>query len=220
MLLNCLLFHMRKCISWRRRYGVKRQAGSDGSAANRIPMNHVETECTQGRVGLIQVYTGSGKGKTTAALGLALRASGYGLHSYIGQFLKGTSYGELKGVQRLAPYVTIEQYGLAERIRIGEVDEKHRVAAREGLAKAQQALANPCYDIVILDEINIALSYGFLSETEVLELMDRKPPQMELVLTGRGAPVSIIDRADLVSEIQEIRHPFSRGIQARLGIEF
>ena len=172
------------------------------------------------RLGLIQVYTGDGKGKTTAALGLALRAAGSGLYTYIGQFLKSRHYGELESVRRLAPHVTIEQYGLAGWVHVDGVTPEQRAAAQESLAKVRRALLSGEYDLVVADEINIALDYGVLTEREVIDLIDNRPPQVELVLTGRRAPVSIIERADLVTEIQEVQHPYHRGIPARVGIEF
>ena len=172
------------------------------------------------RVGLTQVYTGDGKGKTTAALGLALRATGHGLTTYIGQFLKGRSYGELEGAKRLAPEVTLEQYGLTGWLRAGHITPEQRDAAREGLAKGRRALHSGKYDIVVLDEVNVALHFGVLTEEEILELIESKPSQVELVLTGRRAPQAIIDRADLVTEMTEVRHPYDRGIPARSGIEY
>ena len=172
------------------------------------------------RLGLIQIYTGNGKGKTTAALGLALRACGHGLRTYIGQFLKGRAYGELRGVERLAPLVAVEQYGLDEWILPGEIGPEQEAAAHEGLARARRALVSIRYDIVVLDEINVALSLGLLPEEAVLELMDGKPPQVELVMTGRGSPRFIIDRTDLVTEMRKVRHPFTRGIGGRPDIEF
>jgi cob(I)alamin adenosyltransferase len=172
------------------------------------------------RVGLIQVYTGSGKGKTTAALGLALRAAGGGMRTYIGQFLKATRCGELKGVDMLAPYVTLEQYGRAGWVQTGSVSPEQRAAAEAGLARAREALLSGEYDIIVLDEINVAIHLGVLSQDQVLGLMTLKPPQVELILTGREAPQAILDRADLVTEMREVRHPFRRGVPARPGIEF
>ncbi len=172
------------------------------------------------RIGLIQVYTGSGKGKTTAALGLALRAAGRGMRTYIGQFLKGTRCGELEGVGLLAPHVTLEQYGLAGWVQGGTVTPEQRAAAEAGLVRAREALLSGEYDIVVLDEVNVAIHLGVLSQDQVLGLMALKPPQVELVLTGRGAPQGVLDRADLVTEMREVRHPFHRGIPARPGIEF
>ena len=172
------------------------------------------------RRGLIQVYTGNGKGKTTAALGLTLRACGHGLRTYIGQFLKGQSYGELRSVKRLTPRVVIEQYGLDELVLADNITPEQRAAAQDGLAKAKQALLSNKYDIVILDEIHVALNYGLLTLEEVTELMECKPPQVELVMTGRGAPQTVIDQADLATEMRELKHPLARGIQGRIGIEF
>ncbi|MBN1888971.1 MAG: cob(I)yrinic acid a,c-diamide adenosyltransferase [Thermoflexales bacterium] len=170
--------------------------------------------------GLVQVYTGDGKGKTTAALGLALRAAGHGLRTYIGQFLKGRDYGELESIQRLAPEVSLEQYGLNAWVHVDHVTPEQTQAARAGLEKARQALLGGEYDIVVLDEVNVALYFGLLSEADVLALIDSKPVQVELVLTGRRAPQAILDRADLVTEMRELRHPYQRGIEARAGIEF
>ena len=172
------------------------------------------------RVGLIQVYTGDGKGKTTAALGLALRAAGHGLCTYIGQFLKGRPYGEQEALKRLAPEVTLEQYGLNSWVHVDRVTPEQREAAREGLVRARHALLSGEYDIVVLDEVNVALHFGVLTEEEVLKFIDDKPSRVELVLTGRRAPQAIIERADLVTKMKEVRHPYHRGIPARLGIEF
>jgi cob(I)alamin adenosyltransferase len=171
-------------------------------------------------IGLVQVYTGDGKGKTTAALGLALRAAGHGLRTYIGQFLKGRDYGELESIKRLAPQVRLEQYGLNAWVHVDQVTPEQRQAAQAGLEKASQALMGGEYDIVVLDEVNVALYFGLLSEAEVLALIDSKPPQVELVLTGRRAPQAILERADLVTEMHELRHPYQRGIEARAGIEY
>ncbi|MBN1178015.1 MAG: cob(I)yrinic acid a,c-diamide adenosyltransferase [Anaerolineae bacterium] len=170
--------------------------------------------------GLVQVYTGDGKGKTTAALGLALRAAGHGMRTYVGQFLKGRDYGELESVQHLAPLITIEQYGLNDWVHVDNVTPEQRQAAQAGLAKGRQALLGGEYDIVVLDEANVALYFGVLTEAEVLALIDEKPSHVELILTGRRAPQSIIERADLVTEMREVQHPYRRGVPARRGIEF
>jgi cob(I)alamin adenosyltransferase len=174
----------------------------------------------QEQIGLVQVYTGDGKGKTTAALGLALRAAGNGMRTYIGQFLKSQQCGEMESIQRLAPYVTLEQYGLKEWVHVEGVTLKQRRAAQEGLDRIRQVLTSGEYDIVVADEINMALYFGVLTEEEVIQLIDAKPPQVELVLTGRRAPGAIVERAGLVTEMQEVRHPLQRGIPARAGIEF
>jgi cob(I)alamin adenosyltransferase len=170
--------------------------------------------------GLVQVYTGNGKGKTTAALGLALRATGNGMRVYVGQFLKDKPYGELYAVQRLSPLVTLEQYGTDGRVHVDGVTTEQRAAALEGLARVSEAMRSGEYDIVVADEINVALAYGVLTEEEVLELVDDRPPQVELVLTGRQASPAILGRADLVTEMQAVRHPYQKGVAARRGIEF
>ncbi|NLV73570.1 MAG: cob(I)yrinic acid a,c-diamide adenosyltransferase [Chloroflexi bacterium] len=167
--------------------------------------------------GLVQLYTGNGKGKTTAALGLVLRAAGWGLRSYIAQFLKGQDYGELHSVARLAPLIVLEQFGTPNCVRTPSAQD--RALAHSGLVRAQQALTGGKFTIVILDEICAALSLGLVALDEVTALIDNRPPDVELVLTGRNAPPELVERADLVTEMTEIRHPYSRGIGARVGIE-
>ncbi|HOU24460.1 MAG TPA: cob(I)yrinic acid a,c-diamide adenosyltransferase [Anaerolineae bacterium] len=172
------------------------------------------------RLGLVQVYTGDGKGKTTAALGLALRAAGAGMRVYIGQFLQGMHCGELESIQRLAPHITLEQYGLNEFVHVNGASPAQLSAAEHGLQRIRQALTSGEYDIVVADEINIAIFFHLLTEDQVLQLIDAKLPEVELVLTGRRAPASIIERADLVTEMREVRHPYQKGVLARAGIEF
>jgi len=171
------------------------------------------------RVGLVQVYTGDGKGKTTAALGLALRAAGHGLRTYIGQFLKGRPTGELKAAKLLEPYLTIEQFGEADFV-LTRGDPRQAALARRGLQRIRQILASGEYDIVVLEEINVALELELIPLEDVLALMEERPSEVELVLTGRGAPQELISRADLVTEMVAIKHPYQRGVKARLGIEF
>lgn len=166
----------------------------------------------------VHVYTGDGKGKTCAALGLALRASGHKMRTYIGQFMKGTQYGELEAL-RENPYITIEQYGDVHCIRREEVTAGHIAQAREGLQKAKEAMLSSQYDIVVLDEINIAIWFGLLTLEEVEVFLDERPEHIELILTGRRAPQEIIERADLVTEMREVKHYFHKGISARDGIE-
>jgi len=170
------------------------------------------------RVGLIQVYTGDGKGKTTAALGLALRAAGHGLRTYIGQFLKGRPTGELRAARLLEPYLTIEQFGEAGFAAKG--DARQAALARQGLRRIRRVLASGEYDIIILEEINLALDLELLSLQEVLVLLEERPSGVELVLTGRGAPQELISRADLVTEMVAVKHPYDQGVGARAGIEF
>jgi len=168
--------------------------------------------------GFVQVYTGDGKGKTTAALGLALRAAGAGLKVYIGQFIKNAEYSELKALQRFADSITIEQFGRGCFI-LTEPGQADRDAARQALAAIGEVLASGAYDLVIADEANVAVALGLISEDDLLVLIDRRPPQVELVLTGRGAPTSVLARADLVTEMRLVKHYYDRGILARTGIE-
>jgi cob(I)alamin adenosyltransferase len=171
--------------------------------------------------GQIQVYTGNGKGKTTAALGLALRAAGRGMRTFMAQFMKKGEYGELRAVsERLADLITIEQFGLPEFHHEGRGSSAEEVAAAEaGLAAVEAVLAGGSYRIVILDEINTLLHFRIIPLEPVLRLMERKPAGVELVLTGRYAPAAVLDRADLVTEMKEIRHYYQKGLQARTGIE-
>ena len=168
--------------------------------------------------GYVQVYTGDGKGKTTAALGLALRASGHGLRTYIGQFMKGQRYGELDAL-RDYPAITIEQYGDVYCIRREEVTPAHVAQAHRGLERAREALLSGEYDIVVLDEVNVTIWFGLLTVDEVLAFLDEKPEHVEVILTGRRAPQEIIERADLVTEMREVKHYYQQGVLARKGIE-
>lgn len=170
------------------------------------------------RRGLIQVYTGDGKGKTSAALGLALRASGQGLRVGIVQFMKGMSRcGEHHFVKRY-PIFTIIQPNRRSYFR--QRWAERQAQARLTLAQAEELLAAGCYDVLILDEILGALQRGLLGREEVLALMRAKPPAVELVLTGRGAPPEVIAAADLVTEMVAVKHPFKKGLRARRGIEY
>ena len=170
--------------------------------------------------GLVQVYTGEGKGKTTAALGLILRASGWQLRSYIVRFMKHQATGEQRALQLLSPYVTSEQFGRAAFLRRGEVTPEDIALAHEGLAHARAALLSGEYDLVVLDEANTAAHFGLLSEQELLELIAIRPARVELVLTGRDAPPGVLEQADLVTRMVEEKHPYRRGVRARRGIEF
>ncbi len=168
--------------------------------------------------GQVQLYTGDGKGKTTAALGLALRAAGHGMRTYIGQFMKGQSYGELEAL-RDHPFITIEQYGDPRCIRREEVTPEHIAQAQRGLERARAAMLSGQYDIVVLDEVNVSIWFGLLSTEEVLAFLDQRPAEVEVVLTGRRAPPELIERADLVTEMREVKHYYQRGLPARNGIE-
>lgn len=170
--------------------------------------------------GLIQVYTGDGKGKTTAALGLALRAAGHGLQVYIVQFMKGwPDYGELAALEQ-QPNITLVQFGRPDFVDRDKPDPQDARMAQEAWQHALDILSNGQYDVVILDEINVALDYGLLSLRQVLALLDAKPQHVELVLTGRAAHQEIVQRADLVTEMLSIKHPYHNGIHARRGIEY
>jgi len=165
---------------------------------------------------LIQVYTGNGKGKTTAALGLALRASGAGLKVYIAQFCKGQDCGELRALKKLKN-IKLEQFGRS--CFITKPTPKDIYLARSGLKKVNQVIKNDSYNIVILDEITVALKLKLISLKDVLALLKNTPKNIELVLTGRHAPSALIKAADLVSEIKEAKHYYNKGIRARKGIE-
>ena len=170
--------------------------------------------------GLVQVYTGNGKGKTTAALGLALRAVGSGLRVYIIQFLKGqTVYGELEAAKALVPLLTIEQVGRKNFIIPGKIDPLDIENAHSAFARGKALLCSGDYDLVILDELNCAVDLGLIPLAAVKEMIALKPVTTELVLTGRGAHPEIIALADLVTEMREIKHYYNDGQPARVGIE-
>jgi len=170
--------------------------------------------------GRIQVYTGNGKGKTTAALGLAVRAAGHGMRTYIGQFLKGQPTGEIEALRKLAPLVTLEQFGRKEFIRVTEgVEDEDVDRARDGLRKCLKAMLSGEYRIVVMDEVNTAVHLKILPERDVLAVLEKRPADVELVLTGRYAPAAILDKADLVTEMKDIRHYGDGGLKAREGIE-
>jgi cob(I)alamin adenosyltransferase len=170
--------------------------------------------------GLVQVYTGNGKGKTTASLGLSLRAAGHGLRVYVIQFMKGsTVYGELASAARLAPQLTIRQMGRDTFVSRSHPDPEDVRMARSGFDLAVAIVTSGDYDLVVLDEINCAVDFGLLPLQEVKELIALKPHHTELVLTGRGAHPEIIELADLVTEMREIKHYYNSGQHARVGIE-
>lgn len=175
---------------------------------------------SRNRKGYIQVYTGDGKGKTTAALGLALRAAGHGMKVYIGQFLKGQTYGELLSVKKLSPLIKIEQFGRRGFIHVTRnPDEADIKRAKRGLKKCLEAMLSKKYRIIILDEINVAVDFNLLSQEDVHKFLDQKPVEVEIILTGRFAPASILKRADLVTEMKEKKHYYQKGVRARDGIE-
>lgn len=169
--------------------------------------------------GCVQVYTGNGKGKTTAALGLALRAVGRGLSVCVFQFIKGGGpYGEHLIAEKLAPLFTIIQSGRPGWVNTSDISEDRRVA-QEALLQAKELLTSEVYDLVVLDEINGAVGFGLIDVEQVLDLIDMKPERVELVLTGRNANERVLAAADLVTEMREIKHYYSAGVKARTGIE-
>jgi len=168
--------------------------------------------------GYIQVYTGNGKGKTTAALGLTLRAAGTGKKVFIAQFVKGQCYSEVKAIEQFLPMVEIKQYGLDCFIR-NKPAQADIDAARMGLHEIKEIILSGKYDVVVLDEANIALFYGLFSTQELIDIITQKPKETEIVITGRYAPPELIEVADLVTEMKEIKHYYTKGIEARSGIE-
>jgi cob(I)alamin adenosyltransferase len=184
--------------------------------------NNPSVEANEPR-GLVLINTGDGKGKTTAALGTVLRAVGYGHRCLIVQFVKGSwTYGELKSIRRLEPEVEFHRMGKGF---VGIVDdhlprEEHEKAAREAFDFSLERLASGDYRLVLLDEIFIAVSLSLLTVADVMRLLDVRPPQTTLILTGRGAPPEIIERADTVTEMREIKHAFRRGILAQRGVDY
>lgn len=170
--------------------------------------------------GLVQVYTGFGKGKTTAALGLVARAQGQGLKVHVIFFMKGGyPYGERQTLE-LLPNASFEVFGHEHFVDPNNVQEEDREQARLALQAARDALGSGKYDLVVLDEVNVATSWKLIDVEDLLRLIDDKPPDVELVLTGRYADERLIDRADLVTEVVEVKHPYQQGIPARKGIEY
>lgn len=177
------------------------------------------------RTGLVIVLTGDGKGKTTAAFGQALRAAGAGLRVAIVQFIKGAwQTGEVRAIRGSGLSIEVVRSGRGftiERLRDPRIPmSEHEAAAVGGLARARELVAGGSVDLLVLDEIFGAVTAGLIAEADVLALLDERYPNTHLVLTGRGAPASVIDRADLVSEVHLVKHPYGRGIKAQRGIEF
>ncbi|MDI9570918.1 MAG: cob(I)yrinic acid a,c-diamide adenosyltransferase [Pseudomonadota bacterium] len=166
------------------------------------------------------VITGNGKGKTTAAVGQALRALGHGKKVFMIQFMKGKKYGEVLAAERYLPDFTIRPSGLDSFVMRDNPAPIDRELAQAGLELARQAISAGEHDLVILDEINVALDFKLIALEEVIALIESKPPAMDIILTGRYAPPEIVARADTVSEIQEIRHHYAKGAKERAGMEF
>ena len=171
--------------------------------------------------GMIQVYTGEGKGKTTAALGLAMRAVGHGRQVYMIQFLKGgpQKTGEIYSAKKLGPLFKIRPMGRAGFTNLANPGLQDRELAQKALDKAWQIIRYNVCDILILDEINIAAAFGLVPVQEVLRLMAAKPEGMELIMTGRYAPPEIIEKADLVTEMRMIKHYYNKGVPGRISAE-
>jgi len=168
--------------------------------------------------GYLQVYTGNGKGKTTAALGLCLRAAGAGLKVYVAQFLKQGDYSEIKALERFSDTIVIEQFGLGQFVK-GKPIQAEIDAAREGLEKARMQIVSGDYDMVVLEEASVAAAIGLFTVKDLLNIIELRPDHVELVITGRNAAPEVIDKADLVTEMKPVKHYFDQGVQARIGIE-
>ena len=170
------------------------------------------------RKGYVQVYTGNGKGKTTAALGLALRAAGAGLPVFVAQFVKGMEYSEIPAIKRFSDLITIKQYGRGCFI-YNEPAQDDIEAEQKGLKDVREVLCSGTYKLVILDEANIATYFRLFSGNDLLELINAKPADVELVITGRNADPRVMEKADLVTEMREIKHYYNEGVEARTGVE-
>lgn len=167
--------------------------------------------------GYVQVYTGNGKGKTTASLGLAIRAAGAGLKVFIGQFMKQGEYSEIKALKKF-DNIVVEQYGAGKFVR-GKPSDEEIANCRQGYEQLCRIIETGDYDLVVAEEANIACFCSLLSERELLHLIDIKPEHTELVITGRNAPASVVEKADLVTEMTEIKHYYQQGVGSRVGIE-
>ena len=168
--------------------------------------------------GKVQVYTGDGKGKTTAALGLILRATGAGLRVYLGQFLKSSGTNEIRSLKKRFPEVTVEVFGSNKFVR-GIPSKKDIALCLSGMKRVCDAVSSGKYDMVICDEINVAAGLGIIKVADVLQLIESRPPGVELILTGRGAHRRVVACADLVVEMRNIKHYYDKGVKARRGIE-
>lgn len=168
--------------------------------------------------GTIQIYTGNGKGKTTSALGLAIRAVGAGKKVFIGQFLKSGKYSEMNSLRQFPDQVSVEHYGLGKFVK-GRPSEEDKIAGKEGYQKIRRILEKGNHDLVIIDEGNMAVRYNIISEQSLLDLFEMKPGHVGLIVTGRGATPAVINRADTVIELKEVKHYYKKGVKARVGIE-
>jgi len=168
--------------------------------------------------GYIQIYTGNGKGKTTAALGLALRTAGAGGKVFIGQFLKSGDYSEMNALKKFSDQIEVEHYGLGRFVK-GRPTREDIEAGMKGYKRVTRIIENGEHDLVILDEGNIAVKYNIFSEKDLLDIFQKKPDHVEVVVTGRGASQGLMEKADLVIEMKAVKHYFQKGVKARVGIE-
>lgn len=187
---------------------------------HKIPEQSGEATKKRQRRGVVFVYTGNGKGKTTAALGLALRAIGQGGKVLVVQFMKGKDCGETLAAAQYLPNLTIYQFGQDRFLMKNHPAHLDIELAQQGLKLARESVLSGRYEMIILDEINVALDFKLIPLEEVLDLIKSKPPELDLGLTGRNAPPQVIELADLVTEMKEIKHPFSRGMRAKKGFEY
>jgi len=170
--------------------------------------------------GFIQIYTGNGKGKSTAAIGQAVRAAGFGLKTYIAQFMKEYPYNELNSLKHLSEWITVDQFCGDDFVYKKELPGKVEIDnAHRGLAKAKLKMLSGKFDIIILDEVCVSIYFGLFSDEEILTFMKQKPDKIELILTGRYCPDNLIEKADLVTEMKELKHYYQTGIKSRKGIE-
>jgi len=180
----------------------------------------VEDIITKHEKGLVMVLTGNGKGKTTSALGQAIRAIGHGFKVYMIQFMKGRKYGEIIAAEKYLPDFKVENFGLDSFVMKDNPAPVDIELAQKGLERARELIMSEGYDMIILDEINVALDFKLISLEDTLELINNKPPKLNLILTGRYAPQEIVEIADMVSDVQEVKHHYAAGIKDRAGIEF
>ena len=182
--------------------------------------NLVEKTAAKFEKGLILVYTGNGKGKTTAALGQAMRAIGHGKKVLMIQFMKGRKYGEVLCAEKYLPDLSICQCGLDSFVMKDRPAPVDIELAQQGLEAASKAIASNAYQMIILDEINVAIDFKLIPVDAVVDLLKNRPPSLDIVITGRNAPAEITDMADMVSEVREIKHHYAKGVKERAGIEY
>jgi cob(I)alamin adenosyltransferase len=170
--------------------------------------------------GFVHIYTGNGKGKSTAAIGQAVRAAGFGLKTYIAQFMKEYPYNELVSLKHLSEWITIEQFGGDDFVYKKELpSQEERAKAKRGLDTAKEKMLSGKYDLIILDEAIVAIYFKLIETKDLVELIKIKPENVELILTGRYCPEELIELADLVTEMKEVKHYYQKGISSRKGIE-